>query len=97
MSPAKKSRHGAGGVGQRADMDRHVLGLGDQAPVEVADGGREVAARIQDLRVGGAQHRLAHLLDDGVQAMLNDRDGDRIDDGPAAGLKKFRFFFQKQR
>ena len=67
--------------GQRADMDRHVLGLGDQPAVGVADRGREIAARVEDLRVGGAQHRLAHLLDDGAQAMLDHRDGDRIDGG----------------
>ena len=35
--------------GQRPDMDRHMLGLGDQPTVEVADRGREVAARIEDL------------------------------------------------
>ncbi len=71
--------HRPGGIGQRADMDRHVLGLGDQPAVEVTDRGREIAARIEDLRIGGAQHRLAHLLDDREQAMLDDRDGDRID------------------
>ena len=65
--------------GQRADVDRHVLGLRDQPPVGIADRGREVAARVEDLRVGGAQHRLAHLLDDGVQPVLDHRDGDRID------------------
>ena len=50
--------------GQGADMDRHVLGLRDQPAVEIADRGREVAARIEDLRIGGAQHRLAHLFND---------------------------------
>src|SRR6202158_1836144 len=60
-------------------MDRHVLGLRDQPAVEVADRGREVAARIEDLRIGGAQHRLAHLLDDRQEAMLDDRCYDRID------------------
>ena len=65
--------------GQRADMDRHMLGLRDQPPAQVADRGGEVAAGIEDLRIGGAQHRLAHLLDDGVQPVLHDRDGHRID------------------
>ena len=60
-------------------MDRHVLGLGDEPPVEVADRGREIAARIEDLRIGGAQHRLAHLLDDRQQAMLDHGDDDRVD------------------
>ena len=60
-------------------MDRHVLGLGDQPALGVAQRGREVAARVDDLRVGGAQHRLAHLLGDRVQAVLDHRDRDRID------------------
>src|SRR5262249_53539809 len=59
-------------------MDRHVLGLGDQAAVEIADRHREIAARVEDLRIGGAQHRLAHLLDDGMQPMLDHRGDDRI-------------------
>ncbi len=71
--------HRARRPGQGADMDRHMLGLGDEAAVEIADAGREIAAGVEDLRVGGAQHRLAHLLDDGEEAMLDDRDGDRID------------------
>ena len=66
-------------VGQGADMDRHVLGLRDQPAVEIADRGREIAARIEDLRIGGAQHRLAHLLDDRQQTMLDHRGDDRID------------------
>ena len=72
---------------QRADMDRHVLGLRDQPAVEVADRGREVAARIEDLRIGGAQHRLAHLLDDREQPVLHDRDDDRIDGIGHGGLR----------
>ena len=55
---------------QGADMDRHVLGLRNQPAVEIANRGREVAARIEDLRIGGAKHRLAHLCDDRQQAML---------------------------
>src|SRR5579872_4272111 len=56
-----------------------MLRLRDEASVEIADAGREIAARVQDLRIGGAQHRLAHLLDDREQAMLDDRYGDGID------------------
>ena len=65
--------------GERADMDRHMLRLGDQPPVEIADRGREIAARIENLRIGGAQHRLAHLGDDRQQPMLDHRDDDRVD------------------
>ena len=70
--------------GQRADVDRHVLGLRDQAALGIADGGREIAARVDDLGVRGAQHRLAHLLGDRVQAMLDHGDRDRIDLDAAA-------------
>ena len=69
----------AGGEGEGADMDRHVLGLGDEAPIEVADRGREIAARIEDLRIGRAQHCFAHLGDDRQQAMLDHRNGDGVD------------------
>ena len=64
---------------QRADVDRHVLGLGDQAPFGVAQRGREIAARVDDLRVRGAQHRLAHLLGDRMQPVADHRDRDRVD------------------
>ena len=67
--------------GQRADVDRHVFGLRDQAPLRIADAGREIAAGIQDLRIRGAQHRLAHLLDDGGEAVGEHGDGDGVDHG----------------
>ena len=60
-------------------MDWHMLGLGNEAPVEVADRGREIAARSENLRIGGTQHRLAHLLDDREKPVLDHRDDDRID------------------
>src|SRR4030095_14429627 len=44
----------------------------------VEDRGGEVAARVQDLRVGGAQHGLAPLLHDGFESMLDDGDGDGV-------------------
>ena len=71
---------------QRANVDRHVLRLGDQAAVDVADRRGEVAARIEDLRVGRAQHRLAHLLDDGMQPVLHHRNGHGVDCVLQAGL-----------
>ena len=71
--------HRTGRPGQRADVDRHVLGLGDQPPLGVAQRGREIAAGVDDLRVRGAQHRLAHLLGDRMQPVADHRDRDRID------------------
>ena len=68
-----------GRPGQRPDMDGDMFGLRHQDTVGAADRGREVAARIQDLRIGGPQHGLAHLLDDGAEPVLNDGDGDRVD------------------
>src|ERR1700741_3001218 len=34
---------------------------------------------MENLRIRGAQHRFAHLFDDGVQAMLDDRSDDWIE------------------
>src|ERR1700757_1674265 len=60
-------------------MDRHMLSLRYQRAVEIADRRRKIAARIEDLRIGGAKHRFAHLFDDRQQAMLDDRGDDRVD------------------
>ena len=67
------------GPRQRAHVDGHVLGLGRQTPFAVEDRGGEVPARVEDLRVRGAKHGLAHLLDDGLEAVLDDRDGDAVE------------------
>src|SRR5581483_2150104 len=37
-------------------------------------------ARVQDLGVGGAQHRLPHLLHDRLEPVLHDRHGDAVDE-----------------
>ena len=66
-------------IRQGAHMDRHMLGLSNQAAVEIADRAGEIAARIEDLRIGGAQHRLSHLLHDGMQPMLDHRGDDGIE------------------
>ncbi len=65
--------------GQRADMDGNVIGLRDQPRLHVADRQREIAAGIEDLRIGRAQHGLAHLGHDRAQPMLDDGAGDGID------------------
>jgi hypothetical protein len=57
----------------RADVNGHVLGLRDQTRSRVAERGGEVPARVEDLRVRRAEHRLAHLLHDGLEAMRQDR------------------------
>src|SRR5262249_5418172 len=76
---AEELLHGPDRPRDRAHVDRDVLGLGDEPSLRVAEGGGEVPARVEDLRVRGAQHRFAHLLHDGLEPMLDDRDGDRID------------------
>src|SRR5215813_1545493 len=84
--------HGLDGHGQRAHVDGHVLGLGGEPALAVEDGGGEIAARVEDLRVGGAQHRLAHLLHDGFEPMLDHRDGDAIEshDAPPRAGERWR-------
>ena len=60
-------------------MNGHVFGLGGEAALAIEDRRREVAARVQDLRVGRPQHGLAHLLDDGFETVLDDGDGDSVE------------------
>src|SRR6266699_2809638 len=60
-------------------MNRDVIGLRDQAAACVANCERKVAAGIEDLRIGGAKHGLAHLLHDRTEAVLNDRTCNGID------------------
>ena len=67
--------------GQRADMNRKVIGLRDQTRVGVADRQRKIAAGIEDLRIGGAKHRLAHLLHDRTEPVLDDGTRDGVDLG----------------
>jgi hypothetical protein len=67
------------GPRQRAHVDGHVLGLRRQASFAVEDRRGEIPARVEDLRVGGAEHGLAHLLHDGLEAVLDDRDGDAVE------------------
>jgi hypothetical protein len=71
--------------GHGADMHRNVVGLRDELPFGVGHRHREVAARIEDLRVRGADHRLAHLLDDRGEAAREHRDGDGVDARGALG------------
>ena len=58
--------------GERAHMHRNVLRLRHEPDVRITDRGGEVAAGVEDLAVGGAQHRLSHFLDDGGQPVLDD-------------------------
>ena len=61
-----------------ADMHRDMIRLRHQAAARVDQRDGEIPGRVQDLRVGGAQHRLPHLLGDGVQPVLQHGDGDRV-------------------
>ena len=76
---AEVSDHFLGRPRHCADMYGYVLRLGYQVTTRVADGHRKISARIQNLRVGCPQHRLAHFLDDACQAVLDDRRGHGID------------------
>jgi hypothetical protein len=69
--------------GQRADMHRDMIGLRDQATLCVANAQREIAAGIEDLRIGGAKHGFAHFLHDRAETMLNNGSRDGIDLGGA--------------
>ena len=60
-------------------MDRDMLSLRHQPSGSIADACRKIAAGVENLGVGGTQHRLAHLLDNRVQPVLHHRRGDPID------------------
>src|SRR5439155_13996076 len=40
--------------------------------------------RVQDLRIGGPEHRLAHLLDDRFEPVLDDGHGDAVELGKSS-------------
>ena len=67
--------------GQCTDVNRQMVGLCDQACIGVADRQRKIAAGIEDLRIGGAKHRLAHLFHDRTEPVLDDGTRDGIDLG----------------
>ena len=74
LDPAlERIAHRLHGPRDRAHVDRHVLGLRDEPCPRITERRGEVSARVQDLRVGRAQHRLAHLLHDGLEPMRQDR------------------------
>src|SRR6478672_8523500 len=70
---------------QRADVNRDVVRLRDQAAPGIAYRQRKIAAGIEDLRIGSAKHGFAHFLHDRTQPVLDDGPRDGIDlDGHAA-------------
>ena len=68
-------------VGQRAQVGGLGEGLGDGAQLAIEEGAREVAARLDVGRVGGAAERGAHLLGDGEQPVADDLEANGIDLG----------------
>ncbi len=66
-------------VGHGAEMQRHRLGLGDDAALRVAQGGRIIEHVANDRRAGGPHHRVRHLVDDRIERALDHREGDRIE------------------
>ena len=68
-------------VGQRAQVGGLSEGLGDGAQLAIEERAREIAARLDVGRVGGAAERGAHLLGDGEQPVADDLEADRIDLG----------------
>ena len=69
---------GGAGHGQRADVYRNPLALRHQLAVAVQYRGGKIPAGVENLRHGGAQHRLGHLLRDGLQPVLHHGKGDGV-------------------
>ena len=63
------------------DMDWNMVGLRNQTAVRITNREREVAAGVEDLRVGCAKHGLAHFRNDRAQPVLNNGACDGIDFG----------------
>ena len=66
-------------VRHRAEMQRDGLGLAEDPAVAVAERRRIVEHVADDRRARGAHHRPGHVVDDGVERALDDREGDRVD------------------
>ena len=62
-----------------AELGRAELGLPDHVAVAVEQHAREVEALVEDRREGGAHHRDAHLAADVHEAVVDDRERDRVD------------------
>ena len=78
---AKGIAHCLHGKGHGADMHRDVIRLRHQPRFGITQRDGEIARRVQDLRIGGAQHRLPHFLHNGAEAVIEDRERDGIRGG----------------
>ena len=73
------AQHALHRVGHRAEMLGDGPGLGDEQTVGVAQGRRVVHDVLDDLGARGADDGIGHLVHDGVEGALDDRERDRID------------------
>ena len=71
-------------LAHRAEVDRHVRGVGDQAAFTVEDRAGEVEALLDVDRVRGGLQAHAHLLGDRHEQVVEDLQHDRV--GSGAGL-----------
>ena len=69
-------------LAHRAQMDRDVRGIGDQATIRCEDGAREIQPFLDIHRVGGIGQRRAHLLGDRHKEVVKHLQHDRV--GPFA-------------
>ena len=74
----------------RAEMDRHVRRVGDQAAVAVEDGAGEVEPLLDVDRIGGVLQRHAHLLGDRHEEVVEDLEHHRVGVGADRGALRQR-------
>ena len=67
------------GVGHRAKVQRHRLGLGEYPALAVADGDGIIQHVAHDRGTRGAHHRIGHVVYDRVEGILENGEGDRIE------------------
>ena len=69
----------AHGVVEAAELHRRAHALGQRLALRIADGGGEVEGIADDPGVGRAHQRQRHVIRDGIEAVLDDLELERID------------------
>ena len=77
-SPAKASATALAAQGMAPTCTGIWSACATSRQSRVAERDGEVARGVEDLRVGGPQHRLPHLLDDGAEPVVEDGEGDGV-------------------
>jgi hypothetical protein len=81
--------HGFDRAVHRAEVHRHVRGVGDERALGIEDGAGEVEPFLDVHRMGGVLQRHAHLLGDVHEEVVEDLEQDRVGLAGAHDLRPF--------